>query len=93
MAKSVIEQLSELDSDLGAKIKEVIKAHPKLAADDRQMSELFGFYLGAEEPATTPTPAAEPAAAVTVKGTPEKWVKIPLRLQPPATAASTPLFK
>ena len=46
MAKSVIEQLSELDADLGAKIKEVIKAHPKLAADDRQMSELFGFYLG-----------------------------------------------
>jgi hypothetical protein len=63
MAKSIIEQLSELDADLGTRIRTLIAAHPKLAVDDRQMTDLFGIYLN-EEPVTPAATASEPAAAV-----------------------------
>jgi len=73
MAKSVIEQLKEMDADLAAKIDAVVARHPKLAVDDRQMTELFSIYLGADEPATTTTPAAtiatETPAATTTTAT------------------------
>lgn len=63
MAKSIIEQLTDLlDADGKAKLATVLAANPKVAVDDRRMSELFGIYLGADD---TPASASEPAAAAT----------------------------
>ncbi len=56
MAKTIIEQLSELlDADGKAKLQAVLAANPKVAVDDRRMGELFGLYMGEgmDEPATT----------------------------------------
>lgn len=65
MAKSIIEQLTDLlDADGKAKLATLLAANPKVAVDDRRMSELFGIYLGADDtPASAST--SEPAAAAT----------------------------
>jgi len=65
MAKSIIEQLKEIDTELASKIDAAIAKHPKLAVDDRQMTELFGIYLGAEEPAAAAAATTEPTTTTT----------------------------
>lgn len=69
--QTIIERLlATMTPEEQAIVKAKLVADPKLAVDDRRMGDLFGIYMGVEEPATTTTTTVtEPTTTTTPAAT------------------------